>query len=208
VSKPHAQFRAISDFESNRAHLFLMVDVPNQAGQRVCCSVAVMFTMPYLFIAERDNTSTFNARPDWVVDSELPSEAYGHKVLKRVYDYLKDGSTVGPPQVCGAVAQHVAIWSTYNDTWIVHNMGTCDSAATLPPDMHVAGAENMLTISTRFSAANADPHIAFVYAQVLDDLIGDMQASTEDDSSVSEMQSSTDSTATAPATAQPDHKLN
>ncbi|KAJ2061967.1 hypothetical protein GGI17_002735 [Coemansia sp. S146] len=207
ASQPHAQFRVISDLESDRAHLFLMVDVPNQAGYRVCCSAAVMLTMPYLFIAERDNVSTSNACPDWVVNSELPSEEYGRKILTQVYGYLKDGSTVSPPQVCGAVAQHVAIWSTYNDTWIVHNMGTCDSAATPPPDMHTAGAENMLTISTRFSVTNADPHIAFVYAKVLDDLIRDMQNSTEDDSSVPEVQGNTNFIVTMPAAALPDHNL-
>ncbi|KAJ2884680.1 hypothetical protein H4R27_001933 [Coemansia aciculifera] len=205
VSKPHAQFRVISDFESDRAHLFLMVDVPNQAGHRVCCSVAVMFTMPYLFIAERDNVSISNACPDWVFGSEFPSEEYGRKILTQVYDYLKDGSTVSPRQVCRTVAQHVAIWSTYNDTWIVHNMGACDSAATPPPDMHAAGADNMLTISAQFSSTNTDPHIAFVYAQVLDDLIQDMQNSTEDDSSVSEVQGNTDFIATMPAAALPDH---
>ncbi|KAJ2028898.1 hypothetical protein GGI08_009688, partial [Coemansia sp. S2] len=127
ISKPNAQFWVISGAESSRADLFLMVDAPNQAGQRVCFSVAVIFTMPYPFVDERDDMSTSVDCPDWAVYSELPSEAYGHRILKQVYDYLKEGSAMGPLAVCGTVSQDVAIWSTYNDTWIIRSMGTCDS---------------------------------------------------------------------------------
>ncbi|KAJ2067894.1 hypothetical protein GGI03_002039 [Coemansia sp. RSA 2337] len=207
VSKPNAQFWVISGAESSRVDLFLIVDASNQAGQRVCCSVAVIFTMPYPFADERDGTSTSVDCPDWAVYSELPSEAYGHRILRQVYDYLKDGSTMGPLAVCGTVSQDVAIWSTYNDTWIIRSMDTCDSATTLPADMPAAGTNIMLTISTRFSATNADPHIAFVYAKVLDEIIRDMQDCSEDNSTVSEVQSNTDPTPESPAAVQPDHNM-
>ncbi|KAJ2100764.1 hypothetical protein IW146_009485 [Coemansia sp. RSA 922] len=86
-------------------------------------------------------------------------------------------------------------------------MGTCDSATTPPADVPAAGTNIMLTISTRFSATNADPHIAFVYAKVLDEIIRDMQDCSEDNSTVSEVQSNTDPTAVSPAAVQPDHNL-
>ncbi|KAJ2041500.1 hypothetical protein H4S04_007672 [Coemansia sp. S16] len=207
ISKPNAQFWVISGAESSRADLFLMVDASNQAGQRVCCSVAVIFTMPYPFADERDDMSTSVDCPDWAVYSELPSEAYGHRILKQVYDCLKNGSTMGPLAVCGTVSQDVAIWSTYNDTWIIRSMGTCDSATTPPADVPAAGTNIMLTISTRFTATNVDPHIAFVYAKVLDEIIRDMQDCSEDNSTVSEAQSNTDPTAVSPAAAQSVHTM-
>ncbi|KAJ2098262.1 hypothetical protein GGI09_003402 [Coemansia sp. S100] len=207
VSKPNAQFWVISGVRSSRADLFLMVDASNQAGQRVCCSVAVIFTMPYPFADERDDTSTSVDRPDWVVYSELPSEVYGHRILKQIYDYLRNGSAMGPLAVCGTASQYIAIWSTYNDMWIICSMGTCDSTTTLPADVPAAEANIMLTISTRFSATNADPHIAFVYAKVLDEIIRDMQDCSEDNSTVSEVQSNTDPTAVSPAAAQSVHNM-
>ncbi|KAJ2101656.1 hypothetical protein GGI16_003390 [Coemansia sp. S142-1] len=207
LSRPNAQFRVISRGESSRADLFLMVDTSNQAGKRVCCSVVVIFTMPYPFADECDDTSTSVDHPDWAVYSELPSEAYGHRILKQVYEYLKNGSTMGPPAVCGTIGQYIAIWSTYNDMWIIHSMGTCDSATTPPADVPAAEANIMLTISTQFSATNADLHIAFVYAKVLDEIIRDMQDCSEDNSTVSEVQSNTDHTAVSPAAAQSVHNM-
>ncbi|KAJ2041593.1 hypothetical protein GGI08_007930 [Coemansia sp. S2] len=118
-----------------------------------------------------------------------------------------DGYVTGPLAVCRTVSQDVAIWSTYNDMWIIRSMGTCDSATTPPADVPAAGTNIMLTISTRFSATNADPHIAFVYAKVLDEIIRDMQDCSEDNSTVSEVQSNTDPTAVSPAAVQPDHNL-
>ncbi|KAJ2836407.1 hypothetical protein FBU31_001379 [Coemansia sp. 'formosensis'] len=179
VSKPHAQFWVINGLEGDRADIFLMIIVPNQAGQRVCCSVAVMFTMPYHFEADRDNKLAVEARPDWVVDSELPSEAYGHKILQRIYDYLGNNTTMGPPAVRGTVNHYVAIWSSYNDTWVVRSKESRDSTSTLSTSASVLGADVKLTISTRFACTNADPHIAFVYVEVLDELIMCMHNSTE-----------------------------
>ncbi|KAJ2010653.1 hypothetical protein H4S04_002400 [Coemansia sp. S16] len=163
--------------------------------------------MPYPFADERDDTSTSVDRPDWVVYSELPSEVYGHRILKQIYDYLRNGSAMGPLAVCGTASQYIAIWSTYNDMWIICSMGTCDSTTTLPADVPAAEANIMLTISTRFSATNADPHIAFVYAKVLDEIIRDMQDCSEDNSTVSEVQSNTDPTAVSPAAAQSVHNM-
>ncbi|KAJ2058225.1 hypothetical protein GGH13_007165 [Coemansia sp. S155-1] len=162
--------------------------------------------MPYPFVDERDDTSTSVDRPDWAVYSELPSEAYGHRILRRVYDYLKNSSAMDPPAVCGTVGQYIAIWSTYNDMWIIHSMGTCDSATTPPADVPAAEANIMLTISMQFSATNADLHIAFVYAKVLDEIIRDMQDCSEDNSTVPEVQSNTDPTSESLAAVRP--KLN
>ncbi|KAJ2243240.1 hypothetical protein GGI13_006672 [Coemansia sp. RSA 455] len=163
--------------------------------------------MPYPFADEHDDTSTSVDRPDWALYSELPSEAYGHMILRQVYDYLKDGSTMGPLAVCGRVSQAATIWSTYNDMWIIHSMGTCNSATTPPADVPVAGTNIMLTISTRFTATNADPHIAFVYAKVLDEIIWDMQDCSEDNSTVSELQRNTDPISESLAAVQPDLNL-
>ncbi|KAJ1903130.1 hypothetical protein LPJ71_005296, partial [Coemansia sp. S17] len=81
------------------------------------------------------------------------------------------------------------------------------AASHMTADVPAAGTNIMLTISTRFSATNADPHIAFVYAKVLDEIIRDMQDCSEDNSAVSEVQSNTDPTAVSPAAVQPDHSL-
>ncbi|KAJ2028384.1 hypothetical protein H4S03_007866 [Coemansia sp. S3946] len=86
-------------------------------------------------------------------------------------------------------------------------MGTCNSATTPPADMPASGTNIVLVISTRFSATNADPHIAFVYAKVLDEIIRDMQYCSEDNSTVSEVQSNTDPTAVSPTTIQPHYNM-
>ncbi|KAJ2247804.1 hypothetical protein GGI13_004908 [Coemansia sp. RSA 455] len=118
-----------------------------------------------------------------------------------------DGYVTGPLAVCRTINQDVAIWSTYNDMWIIRSMGTCYSATTPPADVPASGTNIMLVISTRFSATNADPHIAFVYAKVLDEIIRDMQYCSEDNSTVSEVQSNTDPTSKSPAAARPNLNL-
>ncbi|KAJ2243745.1 hypothetical protein GGI13_006489 [Coemansia sp. RSA 455] len=163
--------------------------------------------MPYPFVDEHDDTSTSMDRPDWAVYSELPSKVYGHRILRQVYGYLKDGSAMGPLAVCGTVGQDVTIWSTYNDMWIIRSMGTCNSATTPPADVPVVEVNIMLTISTRFTATNADLHIAFVYAKVLDEIIRDMQDCSEDNSTVSEVQRNTDPTSESLVAVWPDHSL-
>ncbi|KAJ2736669.1 hypothetical protein IW152_000638 [Coemansia sp. BCRC 34962] len=179
ISKPHVQFQVTSGVTGNCTELFLVVEALNQVGRQVRCSVAVLFTAPYHSDDGCNDTLTNEASPSWVVDSELPSGKYGRKILGRIREYFEGGSALAPPAVCGTIHKHIAIWSTYNDMWIVRREGTRNPTCTQPETLPRAEAESMLTISTRFAATNADPHIAFVYVEVLDDIIETMQESTE-----------------------------
>ncbi|KAJ2698921.1 hypothetical protein H4218_002974 [Coemansia sp. IMI 209128] len=196
VSKPHAQFRVIGGTASDHPELFLVVDALNSVGQRVCCSVAVMFAAPSHLENECDATSAPEANPIWVVDSELPSYRYGCKLLGRIREHFEGIRALCPTALCGTIYKQVAILSIYNDTWIVRREGTCNPAHTQPAAQPMAeAADIVLTISTRFAASNADPHIAFVYVEVLDDIVGAMQEGTEGYPLEQQEMASTDSTA-------------
>ncbi|KAJ2496437.1 hypothetical protein GGH96_005833 [Coemansia sp. RSA 1972] len=115
----------------------------------------------------------------------LPTRNYGRQALGeqlRAYVRVRNIANQAPVDVRLCLNRRHGILTDFNQTWI----------ATFDPVPAIAAADNAdnadddptehlrITVSQNFHATNAIPHMAFVYAFVVDRVIGDIRASPED----------------------------
>ncbi|KAJ1999428.1 hypothetical protein H4R26_005070, partial [Coemansia thaxteri] len=168
--RPTATFSVVRGHQTAHADLFLQVSMGGAKH-----SVAVELKRPYGARAQLAVRVGHGDQTTWSEDAEMPSEAFGKSLLEQAWGYARDGA--GAPQaVANSVCRRVFVVSTYNDTWVVRAREAPEQPpAGQPPAGQPPGAQG-LVVSHRFAITNGDPHIAFVIANVLNDLFEDTAA--------------------------------
>ncbi|KAJ2665750.1 hypothetical protein IW148_001509 [Coemansia sp. RSA 1199] len=167
----------------DHADYFIVVTV-EVGGVSRQSAIPVEFKMPYglakapkprsLVDAVKDNESDFDYQMRM---AGLPTRDYGRLAIGqqlRAYVRVRNIANHAPANIAGCLNRKYGILTDYNQTWIIE----FEQLSTNRDDRYDDDQTESLNIivSDRFVVGNVKPHMAFVYAYVVSEVVEDIRA--------------------------------
>ncbi|KAJ2495954.1 hypothetical protein GGH96_006149 [Coemansia sp. RSA 1972] len=112
--------------------------------------------------------------------ANLPTADYGRLAIGqqlRAYVRVRDIAAQAPPNVAGCLNRKYGILTDFNQTWVVKFEQLSVNRDNRNFDDRSENLE--INVSERFAVRNAIPHMAFVYAYVVSEVVKDIRANPD-----------------------------